>query len=211
MGSQCWFAADLKAKINVDGDPIDQIFAGPFPQSTSLGPFAYGDKLCCMIPKLVDFLEFDSNAEPITAGYEHTQVLYNGKVAFDNLVCPSGWSVPTRSDWSQLISSIGTGSSELASLIDTNNPIGPDFFPTFTYGSSGFSAHAQPLLNSSGEPYTTSYANSYYWSRTPFGEESVTGDLYIFQLQDEGFKIQAWSSYWMSALSFRPIRCMKDQ
>ncbi len=87
IGSQCWFAENLRATYFCNGDPIpDGLTAGATASTPARG-----------------FMYPDSASTFATKG-----LFYNWYVASDaRNVCPSGWHVPLDSEWQTLVNGLG--------------------------------------------------------------------------------------------------------
>lgn len=87
IGAQCWFAENLKASSFCNGDPIpDGLTAGATGSTPARG-----------------FHAPDSASTYATKG-----LFYNWYAVIDSRgVCPTGWHVPTNSEWQTLVDGLG--------------------------------------------------------------------------------------------------------
>ena len=88
MGASCWFKENLRVTKFNNGDEIENIVPANDWIQTTLPAYAY-------------YLNDPTDAEEYGA-------LYNGYVVLDDRnVCPTGWHVPTESEWQELEMLIG--------------------------------------------------------------------------------------------------------
>lgn len=141
IGSQCWFAENLKATKFCDGTDIpDGLPAGATASTPARG-----------------FLYPDSATTYATKG-----LFYNWYVASDSRnVCPSGWHVPTDSEWQILVNGLG-GENLAGGELKAPLPIWNGNSP-----GSGFNAKQtghwmwQPSISSGGHENISMYA--WWW------------------------------------------------
>jgi uncharacterized protein (TIGR02145 family) len=88
IAGQCWFAENLRAVRYRNGDPIPgNLSADRWTALTSGAQAVYGEK------------------EPNLLKYGR---LYNGYAVDDSRgLCPSGWHVPEKEEWNELIAALG--------------------------------------------------------------------------------------------------------
>ncbi len=101
IGSQCWFAENLRTTIYANGEPIQgniDVQAWNLVLANSLaGRTVYGEFEPC-VESAVQFDACNACQSLIEFGR-----LYNGFAMKDNRgICPTGWHVPEDEDWSQL-------------------------------------------------------------------------------------------------------------
>ena len=98
IGDQCWFAENLRAENYRNGDLLESTLGDAAWVNSTAGAIAtYGAESGCSnnVP------DFDAcNPELALAEFG---LLYNGfSVDDERQICPTGWSVPTVSDWEDL-------------------------------------------------------------------------------------------------------------
>ncbi len=87
IGTQTWFAKNLRTGRLQDSTPIDAIPNGTQWANTTVPAFSWYDN--------------NSGNEAV-----HGK-LYNWDAVNSQALCPSGWKVPSEADWNQLVSFIG--------------------------------------------------------------------------------------------------------
>jgi uncharacterized protein (TIGR02145 family) len=171
IGNQTWMAENLKVSRFSDQTPINELnLITPWSGST-------------YVP-LNDFLH--------TAGYSH----YNQSIQNDNTmgklynftviestknVCPTGWHVPTKLDWTLLISHINT--------VYTGQGIKPLVDQTWsidtTSNVTGFSLKPSGFMlknwhDNDGLIYIGYNSSPFYWSKTYIPSPECTGSVNLF-------------------------------
>lgn len=130
--------------------------------------------------------------------------LYNGYAITSTKLCPTGWSVPTETDWITLLSFINvpTGSK----LKQTGNLASQDgLFSSSNIdatNSSGFSAIPAGVINDSGVISSIGLVGRY-------GSQSISGDQ-MFTVFVSGESSTAFTSTSNSLLEGHSIRCIKN-
>lgn len=130
--------------------------------------------------------------------------LYNGYAIVTGKLCPTGWSVPTESDWNTLLTFLGSGSGSqmkqtgnLSNNTGLFNPANAD-----ATNSSGFSAIPAGIVINLGS--TTSIGSvARFGSRTLFGSQ-----LYIVFLTTDSPEAIPSTNY--TLIEGHSIRCIKD-
>ena len=90
-------------------------------------------------------------------------------------LCPEGWSLPSKDEWEQLISSVGGGSAKQAGkALKTNSGWKNDGDGTDEYGFSALPAGYWSNYSGDGEYYGLEGA-AHFWSQTEFGSDSAYG------------------------------------
>ncbi len=184
IGSQCWFAENLRATYFCNGDPIpDGLTAGATGSTPARG-----------------FLWPDSASTFATKG-----LFYNWYAASDpRNVCPSGWHVPLDSEWQTLVDGLG------GSLVAAKDLKAPS--PTWNGNSpgSGFNAKQtghwmwQTSINSGGYENISMYA---WWWPADAADATNGKTRYVQTNFDEIWDGTAAPRHKGSGLA---IRCLKD-
>ena len=163
IGSQCWFAENLRTEHYANGDAIPANLNDSQWGSTSTGATTiYGQEDGCS----EDAPDFDA-CDPDMALAEYGR-LYNWHAVNDSRsLCPEGWHVPTDGEWTELedyITSQGFDGTEGTALKSTtgwhNNGNGTDDFG-FSALPGGNRSWANGLFGGAG-----SFAM--WWTSTPF-------------------------------------------
>ena len=188
--SQCWTTTNLKVTKYNDGVTAipDLILASDWAAAFTGARTVYG------------------GSSPVTGYVDNYGYLYNWYAAAGIItpmgsstknICPSGWHVPTNSDWNTLISFLGTNpGTQLKenSSLWTNN--------TGT-NSSGFSARPGGYRRSNGA-FSDINSFAYFWS----ADSSSSGtEAFFHGLNDSNGNVLS------SFLDMRggfSIRCIKD-
>lgn len=99
IGTQTWMAENLKTTRYNDSNPIHPGIGGPAGYTDWFdlgdGNYNYYNGAYCW---------FDNDAEGYKDAYG---ALYNWHSVGTGKLCPTGWRVPTNSDWTKLITSLG--------------------------------------------------------------------------------------------------------
>jgi uncharacterized protein (TIGR02145 family) len=144
---QCWFAENLRSETFSNGTEIQYI------ESDSLWMEMIGTPAYC------------------TVEIENAQsVLYN-KYAVSDVVCPSGWRVPTDGDWQAVENAMGIPENEL------NLP-----------GFRGVNQNAGGQMKSTSDAWTSPNAgamDAFGFAAEPFGRRNHLG-------QTSGLQLSAW-------------------
>jgi uncharacterized protein (TIGR02145 family) len=158
IGEQCWFAENLMAQNYRDGLPISEVNDCPTWSGITEGAY-------CSYENQTDH----SNVHGL---------LYNWFVTDDALgVCPSGWHVPTDSEWMALEIEIGMSESAANGTFLRGTTEGDELKSATTW--NGMDAHGFNSLPSgwrapyNGCDFVSSNESTYYWSSTPSGSLAI--------------------------------------
>ena len=186
IGDQCWFAENLRAENYTDGSSI--------PLHSIVNPVSGPD------PNYRCF--YDDDPEN---GVENG-MLYSWYASIDSRgVCPSGWHLPSLTDFEDLTNVVG-GASNAGSVLKVQPPMwnGSDEY--------GFSALPSGYFNWVNAPYSSdplyffmgSYA--YFWSSVSSGSNSA---YYMILWNNENYAslLPSNGNFAEDAMS---IRCIKD-
>lgn len=139
IGSQCWFAENLRSTSYNDGE---------------------------LIPDDVINEEWTYTTQGATALYDGSEIngatfgrLYNWYAVNSGKLCPVGWQVPTDAEWTTLTDQLG-GESVAGELMKSSASDDPSWNGT---NSSGFSGLPGGLRDASG-PYYQLNTYGYWWS-----------------------------------------------
>ena len=208
IGTQCWTQSNLKVTKYNDGSdiPLDTYLPGGFSPSWNrvTGAYAiYGNQL-------------SSGANATNYGflynwYAAKGIVSTGSTTYKNL-CPTGFHVPTDSDWNELILFIHSGANTTiingiqSSLAGTmlkkkdalwSSDMGTDDF--------GFSALPGGIINGGGG-FSEIRNGAYFWSATETGSLSSTAISRSLQGNTGGV-----GSYDNTTKTFgHSVRCLKD-
>lgn len=146
IGDQCWFAENLRSTRYANGAPIPEVQGG-----TAWGNATAGARVAA-----------SNNADLATYGYLYNWYAVNSASG----LCPSGWHVPTDSEWTTLTDSLGgesvAGVKMKSSLTDAPAWDGDN--------SSGFSALPGGYRNDYSVFYDVG-DYGYWWSASPSGND----------------------------------------
>ena len=200
IGTQCWFAENLRTEHYANGDPIPGNLTNSEWTSTTSGAqaiYGEGSSTCY------------GNCDEV-ANLEAYGRLYNWYAVDDSRgLCPSGWHVPTDGEWMTLEMELGMSSSDANSSgwrgtdqgaqMKSSSSDTPSWNGTNT---SGFSALPGGLRSSSGY---FSYEGNFgkIWSASPNGASYAWNRLLISD--DDGV-----DRFYISLREGFSVRCVRD-
>ncbi len=167
IGSQCWFAENLRTEHYANGDAIPGNLSDSEWTSTSSGAqIVYGEGTST----------FYDGSDDESANLEAYGRLYNWYAVDDSRgLCPSGWHVPTDSEWMILEMELGMTSSEANSTGWRGTDQGaqlkasPSGYPSWNgTNTSGFLALPGGWRYDDGA-YNSGGAHGCWWSASPSG------------------------------------------
>lgn len=123
-------------------------------------------------------------------------------------LCPEGWSLPSKDEWEQLISSVGGGSAKQAGkALKTNSGWKNDGDGTDEYGFSALPAGYWSNYSGDGEYYGLEGA-AHFWSQTEFGSDSAYGlklEYTVDSASMSKYSVTGKNDYALS------VRCILDE
>jgi uncharacterized protein (TIGR02145 family) len=154
IGEQCWFAENLRSENYENGDEIPSNLSNSEWESASSGAVKVYD----------------------VEGYGR---LYNGFTVDDSRgLCPSGWHVPSDSEWMTLEMALGMSSSEASGTAFRGTDQGTQMKTTYGWNqggngtnSSGFSALPGGFCYVNGSIQDTG-SDGYWWSSSSNGSSA---------------------------------------
>ena len=152
IGTQCWFAENLRTTVYADGSPIPEVTGYWAWASLSTGARC-------------NYINYTSNV----ATYGR---LYNWYAVNTGNLCPSGWHVPTDLEYTTLTDFLG-GASVAGDAMKSSASDSPAWDGTNT---SGFSALAGGYRNNGGDFYYGG-DDGYFWSSSPSGTDAWYREL----------------------------------
>lgn len=181
IGEQLWMAQNLKVTTYNDGTNIQNITDNATWNNLNTGAWCYYDN--------------DSNYD------DDFGKLYNWYAVDTEKLCPSGWHVPSRSEFSKLILYLGYGAG--AELKEA----GTKYWNPPNHGannSSGFTG--RPGGNRNGISGSFSLINSYgfFWTTSLHNGSQA---FIAFLLDTDA---RAWSGFIDPFTTGHSIRCLKD-
>ena len=205
IGSQCWFAENLRVDTYLNGDAISQFDGQGWASANEGGVSVYGED---GISSCVDYSPTIESCDPSEALVAFGRIYNWHAISDDRGLCPSDWHVPSDEDFMELEVHIGIdpddvgangwrGSNEGNYLKaqtgwhnggNGSNDFGFDLVPAGARGTSGQYDNA----GRNGYLWTsTSDGSSAYYRRIEAGNASIARGSYVFI---EGY----------------PARCIKD-
>lgn len=150
IGSQCWFAENLRNDSYANGDAIEEVLdSDAWPLTTSGAQAIY-----------------DGDSATYFADYGR---LYNWYAVTDSRgLCPNGWHVPTHDDWTELVDLFGGYLKANPSLISSETD-SPSWDGT---NSSGFSALPGGRREGGNANFEQEGTAGFYWSSSFYVSES---------------------------------------
>jgi uncharacterized protein (TIGR02145 family) len=182
IGTQEWMAENLNTSIYRNGDAIVTDLDNATWQTTTDGAWTYSNN-------------DPSNACPFGK-------LYNGYAAIDSRqLCPSGWHVPSQTEWVVLIDFLGGPGTISASAMKSSQI---DYWGINNSGlnSSGFSALPTAIFD--GIDYYS--LGSTWWSTTGYGNGCPCG----FYLNIENTSLYLGGGNYPFYNNGHGIRCIRD-
>jgi uncharacterized protein (TIGR02145 family) len=150
IGNQVWMAENLKTSTYSDGSPIPQLTSNSAWGRPTNSPEVFKP----------GWSYFQNNA---------SNNLFHGKlynwfaISGPKNCCPDGWSVPTRSDFEELLNSVGTGEDGTRKL-KKEGVIWPQ--SDLASNKSGFSAFPSGYRNNGGS-FEAMGIMSIFWTSNP--------------------------------------------
>lgn len=195
IGTQIWMNRNLDVVNYNDGTPINGDF------TTTAGAYTWYN-----------------NDQPTYSSYGP---LYNWFAVNSNKLCPSGWKVPSNSDWLTLMNFVGTNpGNKLKSCRQVSSPLGGTCDVTalprwdshtsqFGTNNFGFSALPAGRKETSNFLYTGTRAS--FWSSTNF-TAGINGSSHYVNLAHNSASAEYtdFSSYYTSNNWGLSVRCMGD-
>ena len=180
IGSRCWLKENLNVGVRIDGSQW---------QSDN----SIIEKHC--------YNNLESNCDIYGGLYQWPEAMQYVETQGAQGICPNGWHIPTRSEWSQLRSTIG-GDSLAGGLLKEEGTQHWDPPNTGATNETGFTALGCGFKYTTG-PFSNLKVHFKVWSST-LKEPSVTWHRYINNVSKEFYE-----SYNNIYSSFS-IRCIKD-
>ena len=168
IGEQCWFAENLRNENYNNGNPIASNLASTEWSSTTLGAstvYGEGSVTCA---------NFATNGDACDEGFSLIEYgrLYNWHaVDSPNGLCPSGWHIPSDSEWMDLEIHLGMSLAEanMTGFRGTNEGTSLKSVDGWWLGggdnSSGFSARPGGLRGGFGETqFMNGGGGTFFWT-----------------------------------------------
>ena len=197
IGEQCWFAENLQAESYRNGDEIQSGLSDADWSSMSGATSVYGEGTS-------DCESFAPNGDACIDEWSLVQFgrLYNWHAVDDaRELCPSGWHVPTVSDWMDLTEDLDSlGQAGVLMKTSTgwvNNGGGSN--------DSGFSGQPTGYRSWDGS-FQNAGKRGYWWSQTPYSLENNSLAHYIRLVENQDHVNHFHDE---TDLGFS-VRCIKD-
>jgi uncharacterized protein (TIGR02145 family) len=145
IGSQVWMCENLKTTKKADGTPL-LITTDPNTWSNNKDINGIGFKIVS------------------AQGDQNSDIWYNRSTAESSNLCPTGWRVPSISDFKILVAAVGGTGASIKALKTTgsNDWTAPNLDAT---NSSGFSAQGKGYIDNQGNQIDA-FNKGYFWSTT---------------------------------------------
>ena len=184
IGTQTWMAGNLKTTKYNDGSEIPLVTNNTSWTNQKTPGYCYYDNN-------------DANKDPYGA-------LYNWYAIDKGNLCPAGWRVPSKADWTTLISYLG--GEDVAGLeLKEKGTIHWDIPNDEVTNSTGFSALPGGLRFGQGGLFGYIRTDGYYWSSTP---DNILGEsAWYFELYHEFGSAYVMDQYMRNGMS---VRCIKN-
>ena len=205
IGEQCWFAENLRAEDYRNGDVIPAVLNDEEWSSTTSGALAVFGSEGSYCQHYSPELNPCSPMESLGA-YGR---LYNWYAVDDSReICPSGWHVPTDSEWVEVELVWGMSIDDANSIGWRGTDEGSEAKTTFGWYNNGNGSNLQGFAVPPGGyrfddgSFYSAGSNGYLWSSSPVGGESwFRGFSYLYD-SIERHKLS-------QRLGFS-VRCLKD-
>ena len=208
IGTQCWTKTNLRVRRYNDNTEIRFDTSGTSTGVTSSQTWAgmgreYG---------AYTIYAHDSTATPsnlTSYGYLYNWYAVKGIASIESTtyknICPSGWHVPTDTEWKTLTDSLGGTTTAGTLMKDTSTLWDVTISPSPGTNTSSFSALPGGARRSNGSFGFIRY-NAYFWSAT----ESVSGSAYNRSLSSAlGSVTKATNSFNNKSVG-ASVRCLRD-
>jgi uncharacterized protein (TIGR02145 family) len=180
IGSQCWMSENLNVGTRING-------------SSNQSNNGVIEKYC--------YNNGDDNCDAYGGLYQWNEMMNYSIVAGVQGICPVGWHLPTRSEWSTLIGYLDgedIAGGKMKSLGGWDSP------NTGATNSSGFSALPGGFRSTSGN-FSGSTERGDFWSSTE--DSSPNTDAYFYHLDYNNENIVDVSN---NKYIGNSVRCIKD-
>jgi uncharacterized protein (TIGR02145 family) len=203
IGSQCWFAENLRTTTYANGDPIPgNLTDSEWTSTTSGATTVYGEGTSTV---------YDGSDDEV-ANLENYGRLYNWYAVDDSRgLCPSGWHVPTDGEWMTLEMELGMTSSEANGTGGRGTDQGAQMkssasdTPSWNgTNTSGFSALPGGLRNYYSGNFSDVGNYGYWWSASPVGASGA----WSRGLYSDNDYVYRNSNYQRIGFS---VRCVRDE
>jgi len=181
IGTQCWFAENLRNENYNDGSAI----------STGLNDAGWSSNTDGAVSV---YDQGGANEASNLADYGR---LYNWYAVNTGNLCPSGWHVPTDAEWTTLTGGLGgtsAGDALKSSSLDT-----PEWDGTNSSDFSGLAGGGRDF----GGGFNNVGGSGYFWSSSPNGPTTA----WMRQLNGGDTGVSRYSFYLREGLS---VRCVRD-
>ena len=228
---RCWFAEDLASGVYRNGEPISlaqNVLDWP---STFIVDSQYELWLCCIADMSATY------AIPISyqgascggcgwpwssysgdgydaSSHENSGFLYNWGAVNSGMLCPTGFHVPSSTEWQSLLGSVaGNLEDSYISLLPPtyaeDYPCDIEYapIPTLDYGSSGMQLASYSSLNSFG--YYKNTNDAMYWTSDASSQNHGEHDAQVFYVSVCGDSFGGGISS-RSMDRGNNVRCIKD-
>lgn len=187
IGSQTWMKENLKTTQFSDGTVIPPVI-GRIDWYYLSGP---------------GYCWYDNSADNLAAyGALYSWFTIDARSNGHKNICPSGWHVPTDTEWSSLISYLGGDSAAVGKLRETGNSHWPDPNAGAT-NESGFTALPGGGCDFNGAYYDLGL-NGHWWSSTEF----VSGGAWSWYIGNDSSGVNHQGRYEQDGFS---VRCIKNR
>ena len=177
IGSQCWFAENLRSDNYANGDAIPSALSQSAWQSTTSGAVAV----------------YESDVSNL-ATYGR---LYNWYAVNDPRgLCPSGWHVPTDEEWTALTDHLG-GKAVAGEQIKSSPSDSPRWNGTNSSGFSGLPGGNRPTYGN----FNSARNRGYWWSSSPYSSTAWGREL-----SSNGDNVGRYGSHRRNGFSVRCVR-----
>ncbi len=185
IGTQVWMAANLKTTRYSDGKQIPCVKGGNAWANLSTPAYCWPNN---------DSVTYKN----VIGAYYNWQTVNTAKL------CPTGWHVPSKDEWTTLETFLG-GYASGGKLKAVDHWLTPNAGAT---NETGFTAYANGVINDAGSFFGPYVERSVLWTSTQYVYNTESYNAWHFQLNWNNTNFDIGNNY--NKKAGMGIRCLKD-